>query len=70
MPEAKHKTIADQFHEALSAASTNEAEHMYAVPRNKWYVFCNIVDVQLFDGVFVEHLIFFLCYPCLMLVIS
>ncbi|GKB67751.1 hypothetical protein Tco_0929163 [Tanacetum coccineum] len=34
MPESKQKTIADQFHEALGAASTNDEEHMYAVPRN------------------------------------
>ncbi|PWA40899.1 Aspartic peptidase [Artemisia annua] len=34
MPEAKQKTIANQFHEALAAASTNEEEQMYAAPRN------------------------------------
>ncbi|CAI9300498.1 unnamed protein product [Lactuca saligna] len=32
--EPKQKTIADQFHEALGAASTNEDGHMYAVSRH------------------------------------
>ncbi|KAK9054956.1 hypothetical protein SSX86_026035 [Deinandra increscens subsp. villosa] len=34
MPESKQKTIADQFHEALGAASTNEDGPMYAVPQH------------------------------------
>ncbi|GKF75345.1 hypothetical protein Tco_0224789, partial [Tanacetum coccineum] len=41
MPESKQKTIADQFHEALGAASTNDEEHMYAVPRNTGWVILN-----------------------------
>ncbi|KAI3805928.1 hypothetical protein L1987_21816 [Smallanthus sonchifolius] len=34
MRESKQKTMADQFHEALGAASTNEDGHMYAVPQH------------------------------------
>ncbi|XP_076915150.1 uncharacterized protein LOC143574395 [Bidens hawaiensis] len=34
MPESKQKTIADQFHEALGATSTNEDDSMYAVPQH------------------------------------
>ncbi|XP_021987602.1 uncharacterized protein LOC110884226 isoform X3 [Helianthus annuus] len=33
MPESKQKTIADQFHEALGAASTNEDDPVYAAPQ-------------------------------------
>ncbi|KAL8224843.1 hypothetical protein R6Q57_017400 [Mikania cordata] len=34
MPGSNQKTIADQFHEALGAASTNEDGPMYAVPQH------------------------------------
>ncbi|PWA82812.1 hypothetical protein CTI12_AA174990 [Artemisia annua] len=48
MPEAKQKTIADQFHKALVAASTNEDEHMYAVPRNTGHIHFGKDEVYVF----------------------